>query len=320
VIFRVVQFCYSSHFGKVEMSPPPGPFSKQSTCDMFKARNGFRLEIGFEQTLDLQMNKRRRSQRESEIGGSEPSSINQPPAEGSHAADSLIRQITERPRLGAHYILPIDKEQLFIEAYGDWATDQLRRLLADLPRGVRTRQNILLARKGNVLTECMDRLDRDLTGIIVDAGRGRHAGAPRNLRDTIIKHVDESLQLALQEFMAQRISNSETERINQEPNSGYIGKDEADAPKAGKPRRRNPRYQSIDRALIEIGKLRPKSHKEVFTYLDGRVTVPFAEPFQSSRGWLPGYNKSPARARPWLSKAWARLGLPAFPRGRTELP
>lgn len=82
-----------------------------------------------------------------------------------------------------------------------------------------------------------------------------------------------------------------------------------------KPVRRSPKYKAIDDALREIGKARPKGHKEVFDSLDKRVKVPNAEPFASASGWSAGFSKNPTAARAWLSKAWARLNLPPFSRG-----
>ena len=79
--------------------------------------------------------------------------------------------------------------------------------------------------------------------------------------------------------------------------------------------RRNPRYKAIDDALRNVAQARPSSHEEVFAALEGRVRPPNAEPFQSEGGWLAGFRRNKACARAWLSKAWSRLELPAFPRG-----
>jgi hypothetical protein len=79
--------------------------------------------------------------------------------------------------------------------------------------------------------------------------------------------------------------------------------------------RRNSKYQSIDSELRRIAEARPKSHEEVFNALNARTRIPNAEPFYSSGGWLAGFRRNKPQARAWLSKHWARLNLPAFPRG-----
>jgi hypothetical protein len=84
---------------------------------------------------------------------------------------------------------------------------------------------------------------------------------------------------------------------------------------AGKLRRRNARYEAIDKQLRKIAEMRPMSHEEVFRSLDRRARTPYAEPFATARGWLPGFQRDPAAARAWLSKAWSRLHLPPFRRG-----
>ncbi|MEO8592277.1 MAG: hypothetical protein ABI759_03055 [Candidatus Solibacter sp.] len=87
-------------------------------------------------------------------------------------------------------------------------------------------------------------------------------------------------------------------------------------PTAGSsPRRRNRGFGVIDSALREIAKSLPKSHEEVFRQLDGRVDVPFANPFRSAKGWHTGFKKNRPLARAWLSHRWAGLNLPPFPRG-----
>jgi hypothetical protein len=80
-------------------------------------------------------------------------------------------------------------------------------------------------------------------------------------------------------------------------------------------KRRNPRYAKIDTVLRAISESHPKGHKDVFELLEGRVSVPDADPFRSARGWINGFNSDSAAARAWLSKAWKRLDLTPFPRG-----
>jgi hypothetical protein len=82
-----------------------------------------------------------------------------------------------------------------------------------------------------------------------------------------------------------------------------------------KPVRRSARNKEIDSALQGIAKMHPHNHEEVFRALEGRVRPPEAEPFAGGRGWLLGFQRSPAGARAWLSKAWSHLELPPFRRG-----
>jgi hypothetical protein len=83
-----------------------------------------------------------------------------------------------------------------------------------------------------------------------------------------------------------------------------------------KPVRRNAKYEEIDRALREISAARPKSHEEVFQFLDDRkVAIPSRKPFKVAGGWLKGFRQNHPAASAWLSQAWGRLELPAFARG-----
>jgi hypothetical protein len=85
---------------------------------------------------------------------------------------------------------------------------------------------------------------------------------------------------------------------------------------AKKPVRRNVRYEGIDRALREFADARPKSHEEVFRLLEDRkIPIPNRKPFKSAGGWSKGFQQNRHSASVWLSQAWGRLGLPAFPRG-----
>jgi hypothetical protein len=85
---------------------------------------------------------------------------------------------------------------------------------------------------------------------------------------------------------------------------------------ARRPARRNIRYQAIDEKLVCISEARPKNHEEVFRYLDDRkIAIPNRKLFKSAGGWLKGFHQDPHAASAWLSQRWARLGLPAFPRG-----
>jgi hypothetical protein len=86
--------------------------------------------------------------------------------------------------------------------------------------------------------------------------------------------------------------------------------------KAKKPVRRNNKYRVIDKALEEFAASRPRTQEEVFEWLEGRhVVLPPAEPFMDGRGWMAGFRQHPEAARAWLSKRWAELDLPPFPRG-----
>jgi hypothetical protein len=78
----------------------------------------------------------------------------------------------------------------------------------------------------------------------------------------------------------------------------------------------NPKYAQIDECLREVAKAAPQSHDEVFAFLDQRCRrLPNAEPFKSARGWSAGFQKDRVGAQVWLSKRWALLDLPPFPRG-----
>lgn len=101
-----------------------------------------------------------------------------------------------------------------------------------------------------------------------------------------------------------------------------VGGSAQDAPvlahrQQGKKRsKRNQRYEGIDKALREIATALPRSHKEVFQHLDNwKVATPNRKPFNSIGEWLEGFHQSPHEASAWLSQAWGRLKLPAFPRG-----
>ena len=90
--------------------------------------------------------------------------------------------------------------------------------------------------------------------------------------------------------------------------------------RTSRPGKRSSKYEAIDRALQAIDEAKPKSHLEVFNYLDKRVrNLPNAEPFVSARGWVVGFRKDPVRARSWLSKRWSVLNLAQFPRGPKQL-
>jgi hypothetical protein len=82
-----------------------------------------------------------------------------------------------------------------------------------------------------------------------------------------------------------------------------------------KPVRRNQKYKTIDQALQKIAESRPCTQEEVFKALEGRVVFPPAEPFETARGWIPGFRRDKATARAWLSKRWGELDLPPLPRG-----
>jgi hypothetical protein len=82
-----------------------------------------------------------------------------------------------------------------------------------------------------------------------------------------------------------------------------------------RPVRRSAKYDAIDRALREIAKAYPGSHKEVFRLPDGRSPTANSEPFESAGGWLAGFQRDRIAARSWLSKRWSGLQLPPFRRG-----
>jgi len=86
-------------------------------------------------------------------------------------------------------------------------------------------------------------------------------------------------------------------------------------PNGTRPTTRNQKYKVIDEALQAIAESRPSSQEEVIQALEGRVAIPFADPFLAARGWLAGFHLNEANARAWLSKRWAGLNLPTLPRG-----
>jgi hypothetical protein len=81
------------------------------------------------------------------------------------------------------------------------------------------------------------------------------------------------------------------------------------------PKRREERSLAIETALREIAKMRPKSHREVFEFLEQRAPLPRAAPFRTAKTWVTGFQRDAPRAHSWLSKVWRQLGLPPFPRG-----
>jgi hypothetical protein len=104
---------------------------------------------------------------------------------------------------------------------------------------------------------------------------------------------------------AQAISPPGSERALKGSSSGL----------ARKTVRRNSKYEEIDKTLRSIAESRPTSHEEVFRALDGRAHLPNAKPFLGAAGWFDAFRRNKVAARAWLSKAWSRLNLPAFPRG-----
>jgi hypothetical protein len=83
----------------------------------------------------------------------------------------------------------------------------------------------------------------------------------------------------------------------------------------GQPVRSSPIYTAIYKALRQIAESRPRTQEQVFQALEARhVALPTAKPF-ANHGWLRGFQMDEGRARSWLSKTWAKLKLPALPRG-----
>lgn len=84
--------------------------------------------------------------------------------------------------------------------------------------------------------------------------------------------------------------------------------------------RRNLKYEQIDQALCEIARARPKSHAEVFRFLDERqVPTPNRRVFRKAGGWLKGHMQNRHASSAWLSQTWGRLNLPAFARGPKKM-
>jgi hypothetical protein len=104
--------------------------------------------------------------------------------------------------------------------------------------------------------------------------------------------------------------SAQVSQAAQEPSEPKKGRTEK------KPVRRNAKYETIDKALNGLADARPRDHEAVFRSLDDRkIAVPNCRPFKAAGGWLKGFHKDPHAARAWLSRAWSRLGLPAFARG-----
>jgi hypothetical protein len=85
--------------------------------------------------------------------------------------------------------------------------------------------------------------------------------------------------------------------------------------KAASKRKQNSKYEEIDEALRSIAESLPRSREDVFRALHGRVPVPNVRVFFGLGGWIGGFQRDSYRAGSWLSKRWAVLNLPAFPRG-----
>jgi len=105
-----------------------------------------------------------------------------------------------------------------------------------------------------------------------------------------------------------------TKKPRSTPSESEVRAESSKRPTTKKPgRRRNPKNQAIDAALLKVEDARPKSHEELCQMLDREgAPIPDAEPFKSARGWLKGYHKHPANARSFLSPRRARLGLRPF--------
>jgi hypothetical protein len=181
--------------------------------------------------------------------------------------------------------LPVCYEQEFINAQCERAVEELAsraKLLTD-----KSPQSLLHIRN-EVYNDCMDRVRRDVNGLIVEA---REIGF---LSQVIARQMTQMLDLKQVEILYSWCSAEES----------------TDPPRPK--RAKNSTYSKIDECLKEIEKSKPRSHAEVFAALDGRVPVPDCEPFRSAKGWRHGYRAQPDRARAWLSRRWARLNLPPF--------
>jgi hypothetical protein len=110
-------------------------------------------------------------------------------------------------------------------------------------------------------------------------------------------------------------STAETPELRGEVHDGQSVRGRKGDGKSTRRARRSDRYEVIDIALREIAAALPRTHKEVFEQLDGRVEPPDRKPFRTAGGWVKGFKQDRHAASAWLSQAWARLGLPPFARG-----
>jgi hypothetical protein len=134
---------------------------------------------------------------------------------------------------------------------------------------------------------------------------GRRGPPPKHV--AALEDVEASSEASQAEAMQQQPNNTPTSSA-----SGSL----KESRKPKKPKRRNPKYEAIDLALVSISEAQPKSHEEVFRFLnDRKVAIPNRKPFTAARGWLRGFQQNRHAASAWLSQAWARLGLHPFAPG-----
>jgi hypothetical protein len=112
------------------------------------------------------------------------------------------------------------------------------------------------------------------------------------------------------------VAVSHTAVRDQQTESGEMAHGHEERKKTQKLIRRNERYERIDKALRDCAASRPRSHEEVFRFLDDRkVAIPNRKPFKTAGGWFKGFRQNRYVAGAWLSQEWGRLSLPPFPRG-----
>jgi hypothetical protein len=146
---------------------------------------------------------------------------------------------------------------------------------------------------------------------------GYYKGGVRAIREGLETELRRILKLRVEAMQLRKASHS-APGVSEPPTSAGTTAQEAQ-PRQGrngnKPVRRNQKYKTIDQALQKIAESRPRTQEEVFKALEGRVTFPPAEPFETARGWMLGFRRDKATARAWLSKRWGELGLAPLPRG-----
>jgi transposase-like protein len=130
---------------------------------------------------------------------------------------------------------------------------------------------------------------------------GRQGPPPEHVADLV--DVKASSEASQAEALRQRPDNTLTSGAD-----GLL----KESCKRKKPKRRNPKYEAIDRALVSIFEAQPKSHEEVFRFLDRKVAIPNRKPFKAAGGWLKGFQQNRHDASVWLSTAWRRLGFHPF--------
>jgi hypothetical protein len=237
--------------------------------------------------------------------------------------ESNLLKLAAQFRQGAdffrsHAMLPradfLGPPRMDFEVLSSFAVEELH---LPLVRGFPSRESDVDAqRQGGEIGPCtvtwlefLRRQNADNHGTFTATGSGGYftdiwAASATQCQKSAIETIHERIQAGI-----------DAEPANQ---GGVVHADQPWAPEipdvCKQPVRRNAKYEEIDSALREISQARPKSHEEVFRFLDDRnIALPGRKVFRD--GWLKGFQQNRPTARAWLSQAWARLDLPPFPRG-----